>query len=962
MKTQFKLIRETEVAELNGIVKEYRHEPTGAEYISVENNDNNKVFGITFRTPPSDSTGVAHILEHTVLCGSRKYPLKDPFVQLLKGSLQTFLNAMTYPDKTVYPVASQNVQDFYNLVDVYLDAVFFPRITPAFFRQEGWHYELENPEAPLTCKGVVYNEMKGVYSSPDSLLLERSQQSLFPDNTYSLDSGGNPAVIPTLTYGDFREFHETWYHPSNARIFFYGNDDPEKRLEILEEYLGGFQTLENPPDSSIPLQPAFDEPVRIEERYAAGDNDAKAFITVNWVMPEGSQHFALTVLDHILTGTSGSPLRKALIESGLGEDLTGFGIETNLRQPVWSIGMKGVDIPDLGHVETLIFQTLENLVRDGIDPGDINAALNTFEFDLRENNRGSCPQGLSVMLTMLETWLYDWDPLVLAAYEKPLNGLKQAIADNSRYFEELIANSLLKNTHRSVVRLIPDARKAQRDEAEDIAHLQRMKRKMIPDEIKRTMTAAERLLDMQKSPDSPAAVKTIPLLRRGDLRTEIKTIPREIEELGNTTVLFHDLFTRGIAYIDIGFDLHILDADDLPWVSLLGNMLLEMGTQNESFASLSQRIAQQTGGIYASPILAAPEESTESASRLFLRSKCCACRTEELFSILADILFLPAFDNIKRFKEILLEQKADMESSIVPSGHTAVLSRMKAHWHEASRAAEAMGGVDALFFHRDIEKRADDEWPQIVARIQGILQKMLAGGLVINVTADAKDRPAISQTLKKFLSQFPTAGKQASKKWTFEADLPQSEALLAPSRVNYVGAGINLRDRGYVYDGSALVITKYLRTAWLWEKIRVQGGAYGAVCTFEPSCGTLAFASYRDPNLLDTLDAYAQTGDFLKNVEIDNDELTRALIGAIGGIDAYRLPDAKGYSDTLRWLTGLTDEKRQQRRNEVLATTAEDFHRFGEFLSMDNAVTSILGSEESIKATHMKFDQSIKVL
>ncbi|QHI69692.1 insulinase family protein [Tichowtungia aerotolerans] len=962
METQFKLIRETAVAELNGIVKEYRHEPTGAEYISVENNDNNKVFGITFRTPPSDSTGVAHILEHTVLCGSRKYPLKDPFVQLLKGSLQTFLNAMTYPDKTVYPVASQNVQDFYNLVDVYLDAVFFPRITPAFFRQEGWHYELEGPDAPLTCKGVVYNEMKGAYSSPDSLLLERSQQSLFPDTTYSLDSGGNPSVIPTLTYGEFREFHETWYHPSNARIFFYGNDDPAKRLEILEEYLGGFQSLENPPDSSIPLQPSFKKPALIKETFAAGDEDSKAFVTVNWALPEGSLHFALTVLDHILTGTSGSPLRKALIESGLGEDIAGFGLETHLRQPAYSIGMKGVDTPNLGKVEKLIFQTLEKLVQDGIDPGDIDAALNSFEFDLRENNRGSCPQGLSVMLTMLETWLYDWDPLVLAAYEKPLAGLKQALADNPRYFEELIENSLLKNPHRSVVRLIPDAFKAEREDAEDAAVMQAVKDAMIPDEIKRTMTAAERLLDMQKAPDSPAAIKTIPLLCRNDLRKEVRVIPREIETFDNATVLFHDLFTGGIAYIDIGLDLHVLDTDDLPWVSLLGSMLLEMGTQKESFASLSQRIARKTGGIYAAPVHAVPEQSPESVSRLFLRGKCMANRIEDLFSIISDILFLPAFDNIKRFKEVLLEQKAEMESGLVPNGHTAVLSRLKAHYHEASRAAEAMGGIDALFFHREIEQRVDDEWAAILERIETILKKMLAGGLVVNVTADNRDRAVIFQSLEKFLCAFPTMGNNLSNPWAFKADLPKSEALTAPSRVNYVGSAINLFDNHYQHDGSALVVTKYLRTAWLWEKIRVQGGAYGALCTFEPCCGVFAFASYRDPNLADTLEVYAQTGEFLKNLDIDQDELSRALIGAIGGIDTYRLPDAKGYCDTLRWLTGITDEKRQQRRNEILATTVEHFRQFGEFLDMHDAVTAVLGSKESIELSNVPFERHLKVL
>jgi len=961
----FELVREQTVREVNGLVKTYRHIQTGAEYISVENDDTNKVFGITFRTPPSDSTGVAHILEHTVLCGSRKYPLKDPFVQLLKGSLQTFLNAMTYPDKTVYPVASQNEQDFYNLVDVYLDAVFFPRITPAFFRQEGWHYELENLEAPLTCKGVVYNEMKGVYSSPDSLLLERSQQTLFPDTTYGLDSGGNPADIPTLTYNAFRTFHETHYHPSNARIFFYGNDDPQHRLDILSEYLDGFHALENPPDSSIPRQTPFENPIEITEPYAVSEEDDHAFITVNWALQDGILHFALIILDQILTGTSGSPLRKALIESGLGEDLAGFGLETHLRQPVWSIGMKGVKVSNLRNVETLIFQTLEKLVQDGIDRADIEAAMNSFEFDLRENNSGSCPQGLSLMLNMMETWLYGWDALGLAAYEHPLAELKTEIAANPRYFEELIQTALLNNSHRTTVRLVPDPDKAARDEAEEAARLQAVRDLMIEEELKRTINTATRLLEMQQAPDTPEAIKTMSLLKRNDLDKKIRTVPREIEPFDNATVLFHDLFTRGIVYADIGFDLHVLEADDLPWVSLLGSLLLEMGTQKEDFASLALRIARKTGGLYATPFIASLENSPESVSRLFLRGKCMSHQLPDLFDILNDILRTPAFDNHKRFREVLLEQKSEMESGLIPSGHSAVLSRIKAHGHEAARAAEAISGIDALFFHRDIQKKMEEDWPGTVTRLEAILQKLINGGLIVNITAEEKDRTPIFQTLEKFLQKFPRSGKsdeKSSTPWTFETIPPVSEALLIPSRVNYVGRGFNLFDNGYKMDGSALVITKYLRTAWLWEKIRVQGGAYGAVCAFDSHCGSFAFASYRDPNLANTLDVYGQTADFLKTLTLDEDELTRSLIGTIGAIDAYLLPDAKGYVDMIRYLTEMTDEKRQKRRDEVLATTAEDFNRFGEFLNMDKAITAVLASPEAIKESGIEFQSTLRVL
>ncbi|MEI7851197.1 MAG: hypothetical protein WCH86_05130, partial [Kiritimatiellales bacterium] len=399
---------------------------------------------------------------------------------------------------------------------------------------------------------------------------------------------------------------------------------------------------------------------------------------------------------------------------------------------------------------------------------------------------------------------------------------------------------------------------------------------------------------------------------------------------------------------------------------------LEMGTQKEDFTSLARRIAQKTGGIHACPFLAALENSPESAAHLFLRGKCMSGQTEDLFSILHDILFIPAFDDRKRFKEILLEQKAEMEASLVPSGHSAVLSRLKAHYHEAHRAGETLSGIDALFFHRAMQKKMKEDWPGTVARLEGILQKLIAGGLIVNITADGKDRAPVFQTLEKFLANFPafakasagkpTTGTKVSNVWKFPETQPVSEALLIPSRVNYVGRAINLFDNGYKLDGSALVITKYLRTAWLWEKVRVQGGAYGAICGFDPNCGVLAFASYRDPNLTDTLDAYGQTANFLRTHHLDEDELTRALIGAIGGIDTYLLPDAEGYVDLLRYLTGQTDERRQKLRNELLSTTAKDFKEFADFLSMENAVTSVLGSSDVIKKSGVEFQSTLKVL
>jgi Zn-dependent M16 (insulinase) family peptidase len=947
----FELVRTENIEELHTRAKIYRHIPTGAEILSMENDDENKCFGISFRTPPSDSTGVAHILEHTVLCGSRKYPVKDPFVQLLKGSLQTFLNAFTYPDKTCYPVASQNLKDFHNLVGVYLDAVFHPRITKDFFMQEGWHYELESPEAELKYKGVVFNEMKGVYSSPDSLLMESSQQSLFPDTTYGLDSGGSPEKIPDLTHGQFKAFHESFYHPSNARIFFYGDDPVEERFAILEEYLKEFKKID--PDSMVNLQQPLARPVRIEKPYAVSvdDENPKPMFTVNWMLPsptDAERVFALTLLDHILLGTPASPLRKALIESGLGEDITGGGMETHMIQMMYSIGLKGVESANLEKAEALVLQTLKDLAGNGIERDDIDAALNTFEFDLRENNTGGFPRGLSLMLKALNAWIYDADPLELIAFEAPLQAIKKQ-AGQDGYFENLIRESFIENTHRSTVVLVPDPELAARTEADEKERLAAAKAGMDATELEQIVADTKRLLELQATPDSPEAIATIPLLHRGDLDKNIRTIERGETEMHGTTVLTHTLFTNGILYLDMGFDLHGLDQEDIPLASLLGSALLEMGTQNEDYVSLSQRIAIRTGGIHGAPFLSAQEDSDTGITRFFLRGKCMVDQTTELLDILHDVLLLPDFNNKDRFKQIVLEHKSEMETSLVPRGHSAVMSRLKAHYNEAHWVSEQMGGVDSLFFIRQLADKIETDWPAVRQQLEKIQNTLLdREQMVINVTVDPGAMPAVLQLMEDFTGILPNPGTFSAKKWSLGA-MPRSEALTAPSQVNYVGCSANLFDAGYKMHGSALVITRYLQTAWLWEKIRVQGGAYGGMCGFDQRSGAFVFASYRDPNLTASLDIYKATGDFLKNLTLNEDELTRALIGAIGQLDAYQLPDAKGYTSGMRYLLGYTDEERQQLRNEVLATTQEHFNAFGKVLNkaFEHPAVSVLCSAEA---------------
>ncbi|MEN7972998.1 MAG: insulinase family protein [Verrucomicrobiota bacterium] len=960
----FELVRSEKIEELDTLAKIYRHIPTGAEILSMENDDENKCFGISFRTPPADSTGVAHILEHTVLCGSRKYPVKDPFVQLLKGSLQTFLNAFTYPDKTCYPVASQNLKDFHNLVDVYLDAVFHPRITKDFFMQEGWHYELESTDAELKYKGVVYNEMKGVYSSPDSMLMEASQQSLFPDTTYGLDSGGNPARIPDLTHKQFKAFHDSFYHPSNARIFFYGNDPVEERFAILEEYLKSFTKIE--PESAIALQQPLAKPVRIEKPYAVSvdDENPKPMFTINWLLPsplDAECVFALDLLDHILLGTPASPLRKALIESGLGEDITGGGMETHMIQMMYSIGLKGVETANLEKAEALVLQTLKDLVESGINRGDIDAALNTFEFDLRENNTGGFPRGLSLFLKSLNTWIYDADPLELIAFEAPLQSIKKN-AETGGYFENLIRKNFIENTHRSTVVLTPDPNQAARTEAAEQKRLADARAEMGDEKLQKIVTDTKRLLELQATPDSPEAIATIPLLHRDDLDKSIRKVVRNETKQNGATVLTHNLFTNGILYLDIGLDLHGLAQEDIPLASLLGSALLEMGTKKEDYVSLSQRIAKKTGGIHVAPLLSAMEDSDIGIARLFLRGKCMLGQTSELLDILHDILLHPDFNNQERFKQIVLEHKSELETALVPRGHSAVMGRLKAHYNEAHWANEQLGGVEALFFVRQLAKKIESDWPAVCRQLEKIHATLLdREHIVINVTVDPNAMPGVLQSLEGFTEKLPRTSNFSLKDWQLPA-LPRSEALTAPSQVNYVGCSANLFAKGYKMHGSALVITRYLQTAWLWEKIRVQGGAYGGMCSFDQRSGAFVFASYRDPNLSASLEVYKATGDYLANLKLEEDELTRALIGAIGQLDAYQLPDAKGYSSTIRYLLNYTDEERQQLRDEVLATTQKDFNDFGKVLgkAFEQPAISVLCSADT--AATAKLETKTKVL
>jgi presequence protease len=963
----FELEREEEIPELNITARLYRHGQTGAELLSLINpEDENKVFGITFRTPPQDSTGLPHIMEHSVLGGSRKYPLKEPFVELVKGSLKTFLNALTFADMTTYPVASQNLQDFYNLVDVYLDSVFYPLITRQHLEQEGWHYELEHADAPLIYKGVVFNEMKGAYSSPDNLLYRYSWRALFPDTPYRYDSGGDPRVIPDLTYEQFKQFHQTYYHPSNASIFFYGDDDPEERLRLLDRYLRDFTAADV--GSTIPLQKPLVTPR--QERYTYGvdagsDFSKKGMVTVNWLLAENNEPeltMALEILSYALMSTPASPLRKALIDSGLGEDVVGGGLSTMARQMLFSTGLKGIRVDDAARVEELVLSTLSRLADEGFEPDMVEAAVNSIEFTLRENNTGAYPRGLVLMIRALSTWLYDRDPLAALAFEAPLTAVKERLQQDPAYLQELIRDCFLQNEHRATVILEPDPQQRQREEAGEKERLAQVRAGLSAVELQALIDNSRELKLRQETPDPAEVLALVPRLTLDDLDKDVRTIPTAVVGGPDDRILYHDLFTNNIVYLDLGFNVHLLPAELLPYVPLFGRSLLGIGTEREDYVKLSQRIGRKTGGIAPATFHSAVQQQAEAVSWLFLRGKATVAQAADLLLILRDVLQTVKLDNRDRFRQMLLESKAGMEARLVPMGHAIVDTRLRGHFNEAGWLAEQMGGVSYLFFLRELATAVEGDWPTVYEKLESIRRHLLnRSAMLANVTLDRENWTAFQPQVEDFLAGFPATAARPAR-WS-RARPSEHEGLTIPAQVNYVGKGANLYDLGYQLDGSVSVITNYLRTTWLWERIRVQGGAYGGFCSFDKQAGVFNYLSYRDPNLRATLDNYDQTPAFLRRLDISQDELTKSIIGAISALDPYELPDAKGYTALGRYLIGETDEHRQQYRDQVLSTDVADFKSFADVLAQvnDQGRVVVLGSQEAIEAANTDLDPRLEV-
>ena len=962
----FQLQQQESISELNSLALLFTHLKTGAEVLVMENDDDNKVFSATFKTPPSNDRGVAHILEHSVLCGSRKYPVKEPFLELLKGSLQTFLNAMTFPDKTMYPVASRNKKDFFNLMDVYLDAVFYPNITQETFMQEGWHHELELPDENISYKGVVFNEMKGVFSSPESILDRHLAHSLFPSTTYGFESGGDPEAITDLTYKEFKDFHNKHYHPSNSRIFFYGDGDTLEYLNFLDnEYLKDFDSIKI--ESAISTQRRFSKPKRKEIFYPVSKDeslDKKTFVVVGFKLDKSTNHehcLAFSILSHLLLGTSASPLRKALLESELGSEVIGGGFDDNRFETTFAVGLKGTEASNEDKIIGLIFSTLKNLVDDGIETNMVKSAVNSIDFKLRESNFGGFPKGIVYNIQTLASWLYGSDPFMHLKYDKLMEKIKRK--SNEKYFENLIDKYLLNNNHQSVMLAKPKPDLEKKKDAKVRKNMKTLKASMSQSDIKNLVQKTQELQAMQIKPDSPEALEKLPSLDIQDITVESERFPMELKRESEPKILFHDLFTNNIAYVQIGFDALSIPLDKIPYLSLVGNLVLGMGTRKHSYMEISQLLGIHTGGLRSWHFTSAEvNDHKKILSHIFFSGKCLMGNTDHLFDIWEEVILEYDFNNPKRLIEIIKSSKASMEDSILSSGNHYVLSRLNSYQSIIGQYDELTDGISYYRFLEKLLDRAEKNIDEVAEEFKGITQNLFTKeNIFVNITAPESDYKKIEDRVVDLSQKLPSK-KQSPVKLKFEIG-PVNEAFLTASSVQFVGKGINLFELGMKYSGRFDVLNAVLRTCFLWDRVRVQGGAYGSQSSFDSYSGDYGLVSYRDPNLTETLDIYDQIGEYLDTLDISDKELTKILIGCVGRLDPPMTADRKGSISMVEYLTGKTYELKQKRRDELLSTRLDDIKSFaGIFRKIkESGNVCVLGNEEKIKKSKNRFDHLVKV-
>lgn len=961
----FILQREHYLDELKSVAKIYEHEATGARLLYLANDDDNKVFSISFRTPARDSTGIAHILEHSVLAGSRKYPLKEPFVELVKGSLSTFVNAITFPDKTMYPVASRNTKDFHNLMDVYLDAVFNPSIKhePNIFKQEGWHYELSDEDSELKYNGVVYNEMKGAFSSPECVVERKIYQALFPEGPYGIESGGHPDNIPDLKYSQFCKFHAKFYHPSNSFIFFYGDLEIDKALQHLnEEYLSGFsrQTVR----SEIICQPAFAGEVEVFDEYPVGeDTDCaeKTFLTYNFVVGQSMDvqlMMAMKALESILLDTPASPLKRALIEAGIGQEICG-DFDSMIAQPVFSIKAINANAEDAFRFRDIIHLTLRNLVETGIDKKLIEATLNRKEFALREADFGSYPKGLIYNIAAMETWLYGGDPLTGLQYEQFLPKLRAAL--NNRYFEELIEKYLLNNQHRALVVVKPNPGLEERNAEAVREKLRQHKAELTYEQTRQLIKDTHALKSWQSRSDSETDLQRIPVLSVDDLQRTADKLPLEIRNESGIPVAFSDVFTNKVVYVSLLFDLTAVAPEDFEYLNLLLAVLGKIDTTERDFADLTNEVNIHTGGFSInSAFISDYHDKDHFSAKVSVKFKALRDQFTNAAKIVEELLYKTTFVNKKRLKEIVQELHADMELSLIDDGSGLASATMLSYLTPVG-FYQARGLHPFYLFIKAIDKNFEKLYESVAARLAELQKQLFVRhNLLIGITCDSLDYSFVADALNSFLPRMPQ-GDGVCHDYTTTDD-SRNEGLAIPSKVQYVFKGLNFSELGYAYSGSMKVLDTILSYDYLWTKIRVMGGAYGAFARFYPN-GAMYLGSYRDPHLVQSLAVYDNVAQYLEAFAVSDREMLKYLIGTLSRVDMPLSPAQKGQAALQDYLSGRTYEDIQRERDELLATNQSVICGFAPLFQQlsDANIVCVVGGKEKLE-THRDVFKTITVV
>jgi len=926
----FKINRVEEIPEIRVTAYEAEHLKTGARVLHLHCDDRENLFSVGFRTPSRDSTGVAHILEHTVLAGSEKYPVKDAFNELSRGSLQTFINAFTYPDKTVYPVASQVRADFFNLARVYTDLVLKPRILKETFFQEGHHLTFEDPgdtQSPLAVSGIVFNEMKGAYSSPDSLMYKALQEGLYPDTAYAFDSGGDPDVIPSLTYEQLREFHRRYYSPTNARFFLYGDIPTEDHLAFLEEMLAGFDRVRV--ESSIRSQKRWAAPRRSRRFFPIGKEEkpeGKSALNMGWLMMENTDEeeaLLLQVVAHALIGTAAGPLRKSLIDSGLGEDLSPVsGLEHDLKQIAFAVGLRGTDPEKVDRFEALVLETLQKLAETGFDRDLIEAALHQVEFHGKEIVRGTLPYSISLMSRVYHTWLYEGEPLSGLRFNRIIEGIRQRWGREHDLFQQFLRRWLLENPHRLLSIMEPSSTFQENQIQAFRERMAAQKAGLSEETLEKIREETHTLHRIQMEPDSPGALATLPRLKMSDIPGDIDRIPIEKAAISGIPVLRHEIFTNGIAYLDLAFDLSGVPADLQPYLPLNGRLTTGMGAAGFTYEEMAKRIALKTGGMGCSLAAGLTADGRETWQKMIFRVRALHRNVREALEILFDLLSQGDLSDASRMRDLLFEMRNRMQAAVIPSGHIFAQRTAAAAQTLPAYLDELWHGRSQLQFIATAADSFADGQGELVGKITTLREFLFQRGKVtVNLTADAEGLQILEENLAGMLQRL--RGGSLARASALSTPAPVSSGITVAAQVCYVAKVLRAPAYSDPRAPALYVLSRDLSKGDLYKRIRVQGGAYGGMSQYDPMNGCFSFLSYRDPHLVETLRVYDEAIDSRSRQKIDREDLEMAIIGTIGAMDRPMDPAGKGFVSMIRDFAGITDEDRLKFRKGVFAVTAE---------------------------------------